>query len=110
MKTHFVMMHEKDGRSIYIAPEHVEVIKRTHDGGAEIDTSDGYYALSETPEEVLRIIEGVQSGGSSTDSQYIPLVEAVRRLIAYLDESKVVSAFAPVVRDLRSMLAAMEER
>jgi len=97
----FVTLHDKDGRPIHFAPEHVEVIARTHDGGAEIDTADGCYVVSDAPEEVLRIVEGADGTAA--------VVEAARRMIAWLDDSGATyAAHEAIVHDLRSALAAME--
>ncbi|MEN6527790.1 MAG: hypothetical protein ABFD65_15010 [Candidatus Polarisedimenticolia bacterium] len=84
-----------------IRPELIESVAVIDDDSTEISASSTFYEVSETPEEVLLIVEGADGTAA--------VVEAARRMIAWLDDSGATyAAHEAIVRDLRSALAAME--
>ena len=95
----FATLHVEGGKPVYVNPERVTVIDCDRQGRTVVELAGVCYVVSETPEEALRIVEGADGTAE--------VVDAARRLIAWLDDSGgTYAAHEAIVHDLRAALAA----
>lgn len=96
-----------DGTKLYVEAGAVECVVDGHAGGARVQTRGWCYDVREPIDEIVRLIE--EAAHPTTDAACAAVVEAARRLIAWLDDPNATyGAHEAIVHDLRSALAAME--
>ncbi|MCE5247625.1 hypothetical protein LLG88_12005 [bacterium] len=97
------------GLPLYVAPRAVSSVVTETDGGtAVVMVGSERFGVHEPAEVVVRLIES--AARPAADADYAPLVDAAKRLVAFLrDSDNVVSGYAPVAHALAAALAALPD-
>lgn len=99
------------GQPFYVEPASIAAAYEGQKGGGTFIAIHGCgnaYAVREPVDEIVRLIE--EAAHPTTDADYAPLVDAAKRLVAFLrDSDNVVSGYAPVAHALAAALAALPD-
>ena len=72
-----------NGAAIYFAPSAVEAVWTGPGGPATVFTGNESFSVRESAAEVVALIES--AAHPAADADYAPLVDAARRLVAWMD-------------------------